>query len=310
MSHFSASNDVLDAIEDWQSWLAYERRLSKNTVLNYQLDLAAFLAFLNDHLGKTTTLADLEGLKVRDFRSYLSRLNQDGKARTSTARIMSALRSFFKYMAKNGIAENADILSLRSPKVPKSIPKPLTAEDAFTAVQEVGELSDEPWIGKRDTAVLLLLYGCGLRIGEALSLNRGDAPKTDIMSITGKGNKQRIVPVLSIVREAIADYLEQCPYGHYESDPLFYGARGKRLNAKIIQNRMQDLRRQMGLPDSATPHALRHSFATHLLADGGDLRTIQELLGHSSLTSTQRYTDVDTGHLMNVYRNAHPRARK
>lgn len=310
MTHFSASDKLLTVLESWRDWLASERRLSPHTVENYLADVAAFLSFLNDHLGKVCALDDLGKLSVRDFRSYLARLHHDNRARTSTARTMSSIRSLFKYMAKNGLAENASILSLRSPKVPNSLPKPMTAADAKHMVAEVASESDEPWVGKRDTAVLLLLYGCGLRIGEALSLNRGDAPKGDTMTVTGKGNKQRLVPVLRVVRDAIADYIRDCPYGHYDSDPLFYGVRGKRLAAKIIQNRMQDLRAQMGLPDSATPHALRHSFATHLLADGGDLRTIQELLGHSSLASTQRYTEVDSARLLSVYRDAHPRARK
>jgi integrase/recombinase XerC len=204
---------------------------------------------------------------------------------------------------------------VRTPRLPQAVPKALTAAEATEALDAVGELSDEPWIAKRDTAIVALLYGCGLRLGEALSLNRGEAPhvaegRTGSLTVTGKGRKQRVVPVLPAVSAAIADYLEACPYAGGPDQPLFRGARGGRLNPRIVQGKLQRLRALLGLPESATPHALRHSFATHLLAGGGDLRAIQELLGHASLSTTQRYTDVDAAALLAVYDKAHPRARR
>lgn len=301
--------ELQEAVQAWQSWLAHEKRSSKNTVEAYASDLFRFLAFINDHLGFSPDLKDLEGLKAMDFRAYLSHRMSQGLARASTARTMSTLRGFFRFLEKNEIIKNAAIHAVRTPKVPRSLPKPLTAEDALMAVEDVAELSDDDWVGKRDVAVLTLLYGMGLRISEALNLNRRDVPQGDSMIITGKGNKQRLAPVLPIIRDAIQDYLAVCPFTGDGDSPLFLGKQGKRLNASIIQKRMRELRSLLGLPETATPHALRHSFATHLLSDGGDLRTIQELLGHASLSTTQRYTEVDTGHLMSVYRNTHPRAR-
>lgn len=198
---------------------------------------------------------------------------------------------------------------LRTPRLPHGIPKALAEDEACDAIAAIEDADTAPWVGKRDRAMFTLLYGCGLRIGEALSLDRHQAPRGDTMAVTGKGNKQRLVPVLPAVAEAIADYLAACPHPLKPDDPLFVGVRGGRLQAGIVQRRMRDLRRELGLPETATPHALRHSFATHLLAGGGDLRTIQELLGHASLSTTQRYTAVDGGRLAAVYRDAHPRAR-
>ena len=205
--------------------------------------------------------------------------------------------------------ENPAIGSLRGPKIPHGVPKPLSAPQALRTVADAGDLAAEPWIGLRDVAVLSLLYGCGLRMSEALGLNRSAAPFGDTLRILGKGGKERLTPVLPVVAEAVQAYLAHCPYKLAASDPLFVGARGKRLSPRIVQLGMQRLRGALGLPDSATPHALRHSFATHLLSAGGDLRTIQELLGHASLTSTQRYTEVDAARLLDVYGAAHPRAR-
>ncbi len=198
---------------------------------------------------------------------------------------------------------------MRTPKVPRALPRPLDVGDALAAVDAAGQLSDEPWLAKRDQALLLLLYGCGLRIGEALALNRRDAPAGDVLVVTGKGRKQRLVPVLPVVREAIAAYLAACPHALPADAPLFLGARGGRLDPAVAQRQVRRLRSALGLPETATPHALRHSFATHLLADGGDLRTIQELLGHASLSTTQRYTAVDVSRLAAVHRRAHPRAQ-
>ena len=310
---YVAEPAVVSAIEDWRGWLAHERRASRHTVDAYGRDLAAFLRFLAGHLGFPPGLGDLDGLTPADFRSYLASRAGHGLGRTSVARAMSTLRGFFRFLDRAGLAHNAAIGAIRTPRVPQSIPKALTETDARMAVEAVGDLSDEPWVARRDTALLLLLYGCGLRIGEALALNRGQAPAAkagDTMVVTGKGNKQRMVPVLPVVARAMDDYLAACPYPQGDDDPLFVGVRGKRLNAGVVQRQVRRLRALLGLPETATPHALRHSFATHLLSGGGDLRTIQELLGHASLSTTQRYTAVDAGHLTAVYRKAHPRARR
>jgi len=307
---YVAEPAVVSAIEDWRGWLAHERRASRHTVDAYGRDVAAFLRFLAGHLGFPPGLRDLDGLTPADFRSYLASRAGHGLGRTSVARAMSTLRGFFRFLDRAGLVHNAAIGSVRTPRIPQSIPKALTEVDARMAVEAVGDLSDEPWVARRDTALLLLLYGCGLRIGEALALNRGQAPAGETMVVTGKGNKQRMVPVLPVVARAMDDYLAACPYPLGDDDPLFVGVRGRRLNAGVVQRQVRRLRALLGLPETATPHALRHSFATHLLSGGGDLRTIQELLGHASLSTTQRYTAVDAGHLTAVYRKAHPRARR
>jgi integrase/recombinase XerC len=306
----AAAPDLAAAMADWQAWLREEKRASPHTCLAYRRDLAHFLAFLTGHLGQHPTLGDLAQLRTADFRAWLAARAADGLQRSSTARALSTLRGFFRWLKRRGLADNAALATLRTPKVPKSVPKALTAAEAEDVVGTVAELSDDDWIGKRDCAVLLLLYGCGLRIGEALGLTRSMAPEAgqDSLLVTGKGNKQRMVPLLPVVAAAIADYLAACPFAQPQDGPLFLGKRGGPLTARRVQERLQDLRSLLGLPESATPHALRHSFATHLLAGGGDLRAIQELLGHASLASTQRYTEVDVAGLLEVYDRAHPRA--
>ncbi len=305
---------VVKALTDWQDWLTHEKHYSAHTLDAYSRDVISFFKFLGRHLGHAPGLEDLDRLSTRDFRGYLARQNAEGLERTSTARAMSTLKTFFKYLVREGRIENTVIQTVRIPKVPKSIPKALSIQDALTALDVVEELSDDVWVGKRDKALLTLLYGCGLRLGEALKLSRdeglraldGDAS----LVISGKGGKQRLVPVLPAVSTAIQNYLDVCPF-HFEGNaPLFVGVRGKRLNPAIAQKTVRELRALLKLPDSATPHALRHSFATHLLGGGGDLRTIQELLGHASLSSTQRYTEVDGEHLSMVYDATHPRAKR
>jgi len=303
------------AASRWRDWLAHEKRYSKHTLAGYQHDLAGFLRFMADHLGGPPGLAEIEGLKPLDFRAWLADLNRRGLSRTSTARALSCLRGFFRYLEKQGVVRNSAIGALRTPRVPKSVPKALSIEEAFDLILSAPDLADDAWIGLRDRALLTLLYGCGLRIGEALDLDRDRAPglfgnPADTMMVRGKGNKDRLVPVLPAVRQAIAAYLDACPHAGGGATPLFLGARGGRLAAGVAQARVRNLRALLGLPDTATPHALRHSYATHLLAGGGDLRTIQELLGHASLSTTQRYTDVDMARLNAVYEDAHPRARK
>lgn len=306
----AAAPDLTAAIHDWQAWLHNEKRASPHTCLAYRRDLAHFLAFLTGHLGQHAALADLDALRTADFRAWLAARAGAGLKRSSSARALSTLRGFFRWLKRRGLADNAALASLRTPKVPKAVPKALTAAEAEEVVATVAEMSDEDWIGKRDGAVLLLLYGCGLRIGEALGLTRAMAPKPgqESLLVTGKGNKQRMVPLLPVVAAAITDYLAACPFAQANDGPLFLGKRGGPLTSRRVQQRMQDLRGLLGLPESATPHALRHSFATHLLAGGGDLRAIQELLGHASLSSTQRYTEVDVAGLLEVYDRAHPRA--
>lgn len=305
----NAEPGVRSAAADWFRWLADERRCSDHTLDAYSRDLQAFFNYLAEHLGYPPGLSDLGSLAAADFRGYLARRTNEGIARTSIARAISTWRNFFRHLERTGRATNAAIHAVRTPKLPHAVPKPLTVGEAKEALDIAAIGGSEGWIANRDVAVLTLLYGCGLRIGEALGLNQNEAPQSEAMVITGKGNKQRLVPILPVVVEAIEAYQASCPFPLSGDDPLFVGARGKRLNAGVVQRMMRGLRHQLGLPETATPHALRHSFATHLLAGGGDLRTIQELLGHASLSTTQRYTEVDTARLMEVYRDTHPRAR-
>jgi len=308
---FHAAPDLLCATTAWQVWLRDERRCSTHTCDAYARDLAAFIEFLAHHLGKEPRLKELKGLRPADFRAWLAARANKELSRTSTARALSVVRGFFRWLAKRGMVDNPAAMAVRTPKIPRALPKALSATEALDIVDEVSDHPRVAWIGKRDTAVLLLLYGCGLRIGEALSLTRGEAPerRQDSLTVTGKGNKQRRVPLLPVVIDAIQDYVACCPHAAGRDGPLFLGQRGGPLRARQIQKRMQELRLLLGLPEKATPHALRHSFATHLLGNGGDLRTIQELLGHASLSTTQRYTAVDAGALLKVYDQAHPRAR-
>jgi integrase/recombinase XerC len=295
------------AIDEWRRWLSHEKRASGHTIDAYSRDLGAFLAFLQNHLGVQPRLGDLEGLTAVEF--WMARRASDGLGRSSTARAMSVLRGFYRWLERNGYGANHAIRAMRSPKRPHGIPKPLTVADTGLLLDSLDLLPGEPWETQRDVALFTLLYGCGLRISEALDLNRGAAPVSDSLTVTGKGNKQRMLPVLPVVREAVRAYLTLCPWQPGDDAPLFLGVRGKRLNPGVAQKRLRQLRLLLGLPDSVTPHALRHSFATHLLSGGGDLRAIQELLGHASLSTTQRYTEVDSDSLMATYRAAHPRAK-
>jgi integrase/recombinase XerC len=305
---FLAAADLLEQIGDWRAWLAGEKRASPHSLAAYERDLAAFLAFLAEHQGAAASLTALTRLDRNDLRAWLAHRAGRGLKASSTGRALSVLRGFYRFLARRKLVENAVVLGMKNPKMPKAVPKALTAAEADDAIENIGELSDKPWVAKRDAALLTLLYGCGLRLGEALSLTRRDqaAARSGRLKVTGKGRKQRIVPVLPIVAAALDDYVASCPHRH---DPLFLGVRGGPLNPRIVQDRLQRLRLMLGLPASATPHALRHSFATHLLAGGADLRAIQELLGHASLSTTQRYTDVDAAGLMAVYDRAHPRAK-
>jgi integrase/recombinase XerC len=310
LTEFRAAGDLRAALDQWETWLCHERRASSHTRSAYHRDLADFLNFLSEHLGGLPSLRDLGALGPGDFRAWLAARASRGLEHSSTARALSVVRNLFRWLQKQGLAENPAVKAVRTPKVPRSVPRALGADDALATVDTAGELTEVDWVAKRDTAVLLLLYGCGLRIGEALGLRLRQAPRPgqDAIVVTGKGAKERMVPVLPVVREAIWAYLAACPHPLTADGPLFLGSRGGPLGARRIQQRMADLRALLGLPDDATPHALRHSFATHLLAGGGDLRTIQELLGHASLSTTQRYTAVDVAGLLAVYERAHPRA--
>jgi integrase/recombinase XerC len=304
LSHLLEAN-MAKAFRDWQKWLADEKRFSPHTCDAYARDLLNFLTFIAEHLGGRPRLRDLDAMRPVDFRAWLARHASDGHKRTSTARALSVVRGFFAWLERNNLAANHAIRTLRTPKVPHAVPKALSIGETEELMETV---EGEDWVALRDIAVLTLLYGAGLRIAEALSLKVEDAPKKDSIRVTGKGNKQRLVPILPVVREAINAYLDACPWQMEPETPLFRGTRGGPLRARIVQRQMQQMRTLLGLPETATPHALRHSFATHLLAMGGDLRSIQELLGHASLSTTQRYTEVDTGQLLDEYRATHPRA--
>jgi integrase/recombinase XerC len=301
--------DLARAVASWREWLISERRASPHTLAAYGRDLAAFLDFLSDHLGKLPGLASLEALQPADFRAYLARCAADGLSRSSTTRAFSVVRGFFRFLDRRGLAQNAAVAAIRTPRLPKTLPKPL-AEDEAAGVLAAAEDARQPWVGKRDVAILSLFYGCGLRLSEALALRRRKAPLAEgTLVVTGKGRKQRHVPVLSAVAEAVAAYVTACPHRLAPDGPLFVGVRGGPLHPRMVQAKMHALRSALNLPEHASPHSLRHSFATHLLAAGADLRAIQELLGHASLSTTQRYTAVDPTHLLAVYEKAHPRAK-
>jgi integrase/recombinase XerC len=309
LARFAATDDLRAAIGLWVAWLTGERRASPHTVAAYGRDLALFLDFVTEHVGELPSLGAIDRLSPADFRAYLARRVQSRADRGSLARGLSVLRGFVRFLHRRGLASTSALAALRSPRLRASVPKPLTVDDAIAAVDVVGDFATGGWQGKRDIAILTLLYGCGLRLSEALGLSRSEAPLREMLVVTGKGRKQRLLPVLPAVRAAVADYLAACPHALAADGPLFVGARGGPLNPRIVQRQMEAIRGHLGLPDSATPHALRHSFATHLLAAGGDLRAIQELLGHASLSTTQRYTAVETERLLAVYDAAHPRAR-
>jgi integrase/recombinase XerC len=307
-----AAPDLAIAVDGWHAWLAGERRMSPHTLDAYGRDLAGFLTFLAGHLGGPLGIAEVRDLAAADYRAWLARRAADGANVVSRARSLSGVRSFLRYLRRRDLlAADTALALVRSPRLPRSVPRPLSRPEAADLIAEAEATDDEPWIAARDTALFTLLYGCGLRLGEALALRRGDAPSAagGSLVVLGKGRKERLVPVLPVVASALADYLASCPHRLRAEDPLFVGKRGGPLNPAVAQRQMRRLRPALGLPDTATPHALRHSFATHLLGSGADLRVIQELLGHASLSTTQRYTAVDSEQLMAVYRAAHPRAR-
>ncbi len=309
----SADARLLAEALHWQAYLRSERRLSPKTQEAYARDLRQFLIFLGDHWGEQISLIRFAALEATDVRAFMASRRAEQIAGRSLMRALAGLRSFARFLEREGKGKVGALSAIRAPKISKSLPKPIaiSAAKEFTdADLRAGENRD-PWIWARDAAVMALLYGSGLRISEALGLKKRDVPlpgQGDVLTVVGKGNKTRMVPVLQNVLTLIQDYVAVCPHPIAPNGPIFVGARGGPLSPRIIQLTMARLRGALGLPDSATPHALRHSFATHLLSRGGDLRAIQELLGHASLSTTQIYTGIDTERLFEVYKTAHPRA--
>lgn len=291
----------------WQNHLARDRRRSDHTVRAYTATAHRLIDFLAGHLGEAVTGAALAGLGAADLRAFLTRRRSDGLGNASAARELSAVRGFLAYAARE-LGSAAVPPRLKGPKVARNVPRPVSPDEAIALAEEVAEGASLEWIAARDFAVLMLLYGCGLRVAEALSLTGSALPLGEALLVTGKRNKTRMVPLLLPVVDAVNRYVALCPYQSAKSEPLFRGARGGPLKPEIVRRAVRTARRNLGLGERTTPHALRHSFATHLLGRGADLRSLQELLGHASLSSTQIYTAVDTAHLMDVYRNAHPRA--
>ena len=301
---------IEDAFTNWLGNLKEVRNLSDNTLISYKHDVKSFIEFISTHTGSEVSIKYLNDMKISDFRSFLSYLRNKDISSTSIARIISSLKSFFNYLLNTNLIESTVVQSLRTPKQKKSLPRPISSELAIETIKHAQDMEKEKWIGMRNKSILMLLYGCGLRISEALNLNFEDINENDYLIIKGKGNKERMVPLMDYVKNDIENYIHECPKNFMKDDPLFVGKRLDRLSPRIIQYVLEKIRHNLSLPETATPHALRHSFATHLLDSGGDLRTIQELLGHSSLSTTQKYTKVETEKLYAAYSKTHPLAKK
>jgi integrase/recombinase XerC len=294
--------------KSWLASLAHERRASPHTLRAYGDDVTRFLGFQAGHTGGAMSEKALAKLSPADIRAFITSRRSEGLGPGGVQRALAAVRSFYKFLAKEGVLENAAARSIRTPRVRRALPRPLSVEDAARAIAEAGA-HDVEWLGARDAALLTLLYGAGLRISEALGLKRGDVPLGETLTVVGKGRKERSVPVLPLLRTALNEYAAKIPFTGAPSSPLFLSRRGRPMSPREAQGLMQRLRGRLGLPDKATPHALRHSFATHILQGGGDLRSVQELLGHNSLSTTQIYTAMDTAALLETYSRAHPRAK-
>ncbi|HTV35859.1 MAG TPA: tyrosine recombinase XerC [Xanthobacteraceae bacterium] len=305
-----AAPKVAAEVESWLGYLGAERRMSPKTVEAYRRDVTQFLDFLAEHLGGAPSLQQLAALAPADVRAFMAARRAQGIGSRSLMRSLAGMRAFARFLEKQGKGKVGALAAVRAPKIAKTLPRPISPTAAKRMADPDLPAGDgrEPWIHARDAAVLALLYGSGLRISEALGLKGGDANAGDVVTVTGKGRKQRMVPVLPQVQKLVADYVALCPYDLPDHAPLFVGAKGGPLSPRVVQLATARLRGALGLPETATPHALRHSFATHLLGRGGDLRSIQELLGHASLATTQIYTEVDAERLIEAYRNAHPRA--
>lgn len=292
-------------------WLDHQRALAgaaEHTLKAYQTDVLGFLSFMTGYNGDAQGLGAIAQVNIRDMRAWMAHERGRSVGARSLARSLSAVKSFYRWLAEREGFEATAVLSTRAPKFQAKLPRPLAPDAAATMIDTVELQAREPWVAARDSAVVTLLYGCGLRISEALGLTGADLPLPEVLRITGKGGKERIVPVIDAARTAVADYCKHCPHMIGPDTPLFRGVRGGALSPRAIQKVMEQARMQLGLPATATPHAMRHSFATHLLGAGGDLRAIQELLGHASLSTTQAYTAVDAARLMEVYDKAHPKA--
>ncbi|MBL42737.1 MAG: recombinase XerC [Rhodospirillaceae bacterium] len=302
-------NDLLSEINNFFDWVLFEKGLAVNTLKSYSNDLTIFFLFLSDFLGKEISKDDLEKITLMELRSYLAKRKKDGSINASLARSISTIKSFFKFLNKNKVISNTNIFQLRSPKRKNNFPKPLSENEAKSFENEINNYNqNECWLVKRDIALFFILYGCGLRIDEALQLNQNILPIKDSIKVIGKGKKERLIPVLPVISEQVQSYMDNCPHKKSPESPIFYGKYGKRLNPGVVQRKFREVRKKLDLPKSATPHSLRHSFATHLMVKGGDLRTIQELLGHSSLSTTQLYAEADNDYLYKVHSSKHPRA--
>jgi len=306
------THTATEALQEFTVWLETERRASDKTIEAYQRDIANFIAFLVEHLGQEPHVSDLARLSRHDVIAWLAkRRSQDNLAASSRARAASSLRAFFKFLDRRLDSANARAMMFETPKRPHRLPRPLPESLAPKAIEIASESEGEDvpeWVLARDAAILSLLYGAGLRLSEALGFIGKDVPAPEALRVLGKGRKVRLVPLIKPVRDAVNAYVKLCPYASAPDDPIFRGLRGGPLNPRLVQRLMEKLRFKLGLPETATPHAMRHSFATHLLANGGDLRSIQALLGHASLSTTQIYTGVDAARLMKVHAEAHPRA--
>lgn len=298
-----------DALQDWLQHQKSLRGAPQTTLDAYGRDVGGFLAFITEHKGETQGLRALERISVTDMRAWMAFTRGRDVGPRSLARKLSAVKTFFRWLSEREGIEPTAVLSARSPKYQRKLPRPLSPGAAQDVIDTLSYQTTQPWMGTRDEAVITLLYGCGLRISEALGLLGSDLPLGEALRITGKGGKERVVPVIAPAREIVERYVTACPYPMEPDMPVFRGARGGPLNPRTVQQTMARVRMQLGLPSTATPHAMRHSFATHLLNAGGDLRAIQELLGHASLSTTQAYTAVDTSRLMEVYARTHPRAK-
>ena len=294
-------------VERWGSYLAHDRRCSPHTVRAYQTTAHRLIVFLGQYRGEEIEAAGLIDVSATDLRAFLASRRNGGLGAASAARELSGVRAFLNYAAEQQ-GRVPQVPRTRAPRRPRTLPRPAAPDEAVALAEDAGAFASEPWIGARDLAILLLLYGSGLRVSEALSLSAHNLPIGRVIRVTGKRSKTRMVPIVPAVKEAIEKYLKECPYPVTGETPLFLGARGGPLSADLVRRSVRAARKRLGLPDTLTPHALRHSFATHLLARGADLRSLQELLGHASLSSTQIYTKVDAAHLLDVYRHAHPRA--
>lgn len=296
-------------ILDWKKSLSSEKNFSKHTVSSYSIDVNYFIEFISKHLETECSFDLLEKISIQDFRAWLTFRKKNNYAFSSTTRALAAVKSFFRHLIKFHNLNNKNIFNLKSPKLPTYLPKALNESQTLSSLNLSHDEEQELWIHLRDKALLYILYGCGLRISEALSLKLKDLSK-NVLNVTGKGNKERIIPIIPVIIDQINQYIEACPYKLKETDFIFIGKQGKQLNPGVYQRQIRKLRNQLNLPETTTPHAFRHSFATHILTNGGDLRSIQELLGHQDLTTTQKYTKIESSHLLEVYKKAHPHGNK